>query len=90
MIRAMLEHLEDKPEAVAARLQRVREVLGLSKKEFAERVGLSEQSYGTFENARRDLTLQAAKKIRKTYGVSLEFIYFGNKDDLPHKIAKQL
>jgi len=81
---------EDNIDAVAARLKRVREVLGLGKKEFAEKADMSEQAYGSFENAKRELSLQAAKKIRKTYGLSLEFLYFGNTDDIPTRISKSL
>ena len=86
----MLEHMEDKPEAVGLRLKRVREILGLSKKEFAEKAGLSEQVYGPFENARRELSLQGAKKLRKTYSLPLEFMYFGKIDDLPTRISRDL
>ncbi|WP_114286005.1 helix-turn-helix transcriptional regulator [Candidatus Halocynthiibacter alkanivorans] len=86
----MLEELEDNIEAVAARLKRVREILDMSKKDFAERAGLSEQVYGPFENARRELSLSAAKKLRKTYGLPLEFMYFGKIADLPHRIAMAL
>ena len=89
-MRDMLQDLEDAREAVAARLQGAREALGLSKKEFAERAGLSEQVYGPFENGRRDLSLLAAKKIRKTHGLPLEFMYFGKIDDLPTRIARAL
>lgn len=90
MLVCVLEEREDEPEAVGTRLKRVREVLGLSKREFAERAGLTEQTYGPFENARRPLSLEAAKRLRKHYGLSLEFMYFGNKADLPHRIAKDL
>ena len=86
----MLEDLEDKPEAVGARLQRVREILGMSKKDFAEKIDKSEQAYGAYENAKRRLTLDTAIKLRKTYGLSLEFIYFGKISDLPHRIAISL
>lgn len=86
----MMEEMQDSREAVAARLKRVREILGLSKREFAEGAGMSEQAYNPFENARRDLSLNAAKQIRRRYGVSLEFMYFGNTADLPHRIAKEL
>lgn len=89
-INVMLEEKEDHIEAVAARLHRVREILGYSKKDFAERAGLSEQVYGPFENARRELSLAAAKKLRKAYGLPLEFMYFGKIDDLPHRIATDL
>lgn len=86
----MLEEREDDIEAVAARLKRVREILDLSKKDFAEKAELSEQVYGPFENARRELSLTAAKKLRKTYGLPLEFMYFGKIADLPHRIATAL
>lgn len=86
----MLEELEDDRDAVAARLRRVREILGLEKKEFAERAGLSMQVYGPFENGVRDLSLQSAKRLRKTYGLPLEFLYFGKIDDLPTRISKEL
>lgn len=87
---SMLEDQEDHIEAVAARLKRVREVLGLTKKEFAERAGMTEQTYGPFENGKRELSLNAAKKLRKRYGLSLEFMYFGKIDDLPTRISKEL
>ena len=80
----------DSRESVAKRLELVRLALGLSKRDFAERAGMSEQAYGPFENGRRDLSLNAAKQIRRTYGIPLEFIYFGNISELPHKIAKEL
>ena len=86
----MLEMLEDKPEAVAARLKRVREVLQLSKKDFAEGAGITMQTYGPFENGKRDLSLQSAKLLRKTYSLPLEFLYFGKTDDLPTRISKEL
>ena len=86
----MLEDLGDSVEAVAARLAAARHALGLSKREFAERAGLGEQTYGPFENAKRPLSLEAAKKLRKAHGLSLEFMYFGKIDDLPHRIAANL
>lgn len=51
-------------EAIAGRLRAVREVLSLNKKDFAERAGLSEQSYGPYENARRDISLYAARRMQ--------------------------
>lgn len=84
------EFPDDSREAVAARLRSVREILGMTRREFAERAGISEQSYGPFENCIRDLSLISAKKLRRTYGLSLDFLYFGNKSELPYRIAKDL
>lgn len=86
----MLEELEDSREAVAARLKAAREAMGLSKKDFAERAGLSMQVYGPFENGVRDLSLTAAKKLRKAYQLPLEFMYFGKIEDLPTRISSKL
>ncbi len=86
----MLQDEEDSDTAIAARLLRVREIFDMNKKDFGARAGISEQAYGAFENAQRSLTLVAAKKLRKTYGLSLEFMYFGKIDDLPTRISKEL
>lgn len=86
----MLEDQEDNIDAVAARLKAAREAIGLSKREFAEKADMGEQTYGPFENGVRPLSLTAAKKIRKAHGLSLEFMYFGKMDDLPHRIAAKL
>ncbi len=86
----MLEEKGDSREAIAARLERVRTILNMDKKTFAEKAGMTQQTYGPFETMTRDLSLEAAKKLRKAYGLPLDFIYFGKIDDLPHKIAVAL
>lgn len=86
----LLEELGDAQEAVAARLKRVREILGNSKKFHGENAGISEQAYGAFENGKRSLSLEAAKKLRKAYNLPLEFMYFGKIDDLPTRISRAL
>lgn len=86
----MLEEQQDAREAVCARLQRVREISGLNKKDFSSRLDMSPQAWGEYENGKRDLPLSVAKQLRKTYSIPLEFTYFGIKSDLPHRIATQL
>ncbi|WP_339819703.1 helix-turn-helix transcriptional regulator [uncultured Paracoccus sp.] len=86
----MLEELEDSRDAIASRLKGAREALGLDQKTFAEKAGLLPQTYGPFETGKRALTLEAAKRLRKAHGLTLEFMYFGKTDDLPHKIATKL
>lgn len=82
---------DDSREAVSARLRAVRvDVMGMNKKEFAQRAAISQQYYGEIENCQRDLSIEAAKKLRKVYGLPLEYMYFGNMADLPHRIATVL
>lgn len=77
---AMIDDLSDAPESVAARLRRVREVLALSKREFAERACVTEQTCGPFENAKRPLSLDAAKKLRDQQGCELRILFIFTLD----------
>ena len=86
----MLEEQADSRDAVALRLIRVREVLGYDQKSFAEKAGLLPQTYGPYETGKRELTLTSAKLLRRTYGIPLDFLFFGKTDDLPQRIAAHL
>lgn len=86
----MIGDEDDSIEAVARRLAAVRKALGMDKASFAAKADLTPQVYGPFENGNRPLTLEAARKLRKAYGLSFEFLFFGNMNDLPHRIATLL
>lgn len=86
----MNSELEIDDVAVGERLQRVREILKLSKRDFAAAAGLKEQVYGPFETGKRRLSLNAALRLRERYDLTFEFMYFGKTQDLPHRIAKEL
>lgn len=79
----MTNHNPDNRIAVAERLTAYRLSLGLNKADFATSLDISEQSYGSFENCTRDLSLTAAKKLYKHYGLSLDFLYFGGEAMAP-------
>lgn len=76
--------------SVAGRLKRIREIIGHDQKTFAEKAGLLPQTYGPFETGKRDLTLAAAKRLRVAYGISLDYMFFGDTGGLPHRIASFL
>lgn len=81
----------DSREVVAARLESVRAVLGIeTRREFAERAGIREQDYSDWMNLRRNVPTSGAMKLCRTYSLTWEFIYFGNKDHLEHRIAMAL
>lgn len=81
----------ESPKAIGQRLKSARLALGYrEKKVYAERAGLTAQTYGPWELGEREITREGAKALRRTYGLSLDFIYFGNTDALPHKLAKLL
>lgn len=90
MMRRMDGRPLDSPEEIGARLARFRATTGMTKRDFAAMAEMSEQVYGPFENGKRPLTLEAAKKLRKAYSLTFEYLFFGNKAELPHRIAKDL
>jgi transcriptional regulator with XRE-family HTH domain len=83
----MLDERSDSFEAVAARLKHIREVLGVNRSVTAARLGISVQAYSGYETASRYLTLETAKRLHRKHGISLDFIYFGNLGNLPHRFA---
>ena len=68
----------DSPEAVAARLLALRMRIEPVQQEFARHLGMAKNTYHGFESGNRPLTLNAAVKIRRRYGVSLDWLLFGD------------
>lgn len=83
--------LEQRPFGdIARRLRDARTVLELDQTAFAGRAGLKNQTYSNWESGNFRISIDGALALRETYGLSLDFIYCGNLDALPHKIAKAL
>lgn len=76
--------------AIAERLRSVRDVYGFSAKDFAERAGIDPKRYYNWENGKDRISIDGASQLKREYGLSLDFIYDGNVDMLPHKIAVAL
>ena len=75
---------------IADRLLRVRKILGLSQTEFARRAGIGVTTMNNWEGGDYRVSLNGALRLRETYGLPLDFIYCGNVDMLPNKIASDL
>lgn len=68
---------------IAERLRWHRAFEGLDQKEYAERAGLKRAQLSNWETGDYRLSLDGARALRKTYGLSLDFIYEGIPDALP-------
>jgi transcriptional regulator with XRE-family HTH domain len=77
-------------DAIAARLRATRAVFGLAQYEFAERAGISGNTYNQYEQARNLPRLDFANQLCDTYGVTLDWIYRGDISGLPVHIANLL
>ena len=72
---------------IATRLRHTREAVGLNQTEFAMRANLKQNRYSQYESGVRPLTIDAAHRICDEYGVTLDWLYRGDRSGLPHNLA---
>ena len=75
----------DKPfEEIAERLRWHREdVLGVLQADYANKAGLKRSQLSNWELGGSRVSIDGALALRRTYGLSLDFIYEGIDDALP-------
>jgi transcriptional regulator with XRE-family HTH domain len=74
-------------DAIAQRLIATREAFGLSQLEFAIRAGIPGNTYNQYERARSRPSLDFAVRLCEIYGLTLDWIYFGDIRGLRHDLA---
>jgi transcriptional regulator with XRE-family HTH domain len=57
---------------------------------FAKNAKLSQNRYNQYETGERRITLDAALKLKQTYGITLDYIYMADRNGLPHAIWSAL
>ena len=72
---------------IAERLRVAREATGLRPFEYAERAGISRKVYENWESGRNRISTDGAIALREAYSISLDFIFCGSAEALPHKMA---
>lgn len=68
---------------IAERLRWHRALEGLEQKEYAEKAGLKRSQLSNWESGDYRLSLDGARSLRRTYGLSLDFMFEGIDDALP-------
>jgi transcriptional regulator with XRE-family HTH domain len=64
--------------AVGERLEIARGVTGLSQRDFCQPAGISESHYTGVKKGHKALGFDKAKKLKEIYGISLDWIFFGD------------
>jgi transcriptional regulator with XRE-family HTH domain len=72
---------------VTGRLRAVRAHYGLGSAEYAKQANVSPKSYSQWESGDFRISIDGAIRLHDRYGISLDFIYCGSLDGMPHKIA---
>ena len=78
------------PVMVAPRLRAAREALGMSKAEFADRIGIDRSSYTKIEKGQKPLLPKDAQRIFQLYGIDMNFIYLGQVGGLPSRLSSKV
>lgn len=69
----------DPPDIVAKRLKALRKELGFKTQvEFAAKLGIDKSTYNLYETATRPLTFETACLIRREFGISIDWLFFGD------------
>lgn len=75
---------------IARRLTAVREHFNLNQAEFAAKLNIAKNTLNGFERGSRPLTLETARRIRNRFGVSLDWLLFGDIGQPRQDLAEQL
>ena len=68
---------------IAARITWHRQLEGMDQKDYAKKAGLNRSQLSNWETGDYRLSLDGARALRKTYGLSLDFLFEGIDDALP-------
>lgn len=69
----------DPPHIVAGRLKALRLELGFkSQTAFAAKLGIDKSTYNPYEKGTRPLTFETACLIRREFGISIDWLFFGD------------
>lgn len=76
--------------ALGKRLQLTREALQLSAADLCRRIDCKPNRWSQYESGERRITLEIADRLCDEFGVSLDWIYRGNRALLPDAIRVKI
>ena len=74
----------------ADRLKQARMAIEPNAAVFARRAGLTPHRYNQYEKGRRPLTIDAAMRLSKTYGISLDWLFRGDPAFMPLSLIQRI
>lgn len=75
---------------IARRLVAVREHFEESQVDFAEKLNMAKNTLNGYETAKRPLTIEAARRIRDRFGISVDWLLFGDIGQPSHDLVIML
>lgn len=80
----------DSRATIAKRLRATQDALNLSATELCREIGEGTNAWSQYVNAKRPLTLRVADKLCSTYGLTLDWLFRGNRSGLPLDFAQRI
>lgn len=80
----------DNAQIIAGRLKLLREALDLNQAELCRRTGLAPNRWNQYETGERPITVAAAAILCEAFGVTLDWIYRGDRSGLPDRILTKI
>ena len=75
---------------IGNRITEIRKSKGMSKRQFAVLIGMSDQYLGTLENGEHCISTEKLIQLCKITGASADYILFGNKHNLNPNIKNYI
>ncbi len=72
------------------RLAQTREALGITAAALCKTIGCKPNRWSQYESGQRKITLEIAERLCDEYGLSLDWIYRGNRAFLPDAIRAKI
>lgn len=89
--RGGLEPMGESTTEIARRLVDTREALGFTTQvDFCRAIGIEKNVYNPFEMGSRRISLNVAIRIKKQFGIPLDWVYCGDPAALPLQVSKRL
>lgn len=74
-------------QTISARLVRLRNALRMSQADMCRAIGVAPNRWNQYESGERRITLEVAGKLRERFGVTADWLYFGDESGLPQRLT---
>lgn len=71
---------------IAGRLVRLRKTLRMSQADICRRLDVAPNRWNQYESGDRRITIEIAGRLRDKFGVTADWIYFGDESGLPQRL----
>lgn len=80
----------DSDEAVGKRIKALRERVPLQQQQLARQLNITKSTLNAYESGKRTLTTESAKRLRRRFGVTVDWLFFGDMQVTGHDLMLQL